>query len=106
MAEKRVSVGTTRVQILAFNAKRTAWIFHNRGTAEMFFSNDKGVSDSNGYPLPNGGFFARLKADGDDPRMAVYGIVTSGTADVGVSESFDPLPVDELIRLLEARRGT
>lgn len=103
MPEKRVTVGTTRVQMLAVNEKRTGWIFHNRGLTGVFISDDKTVSDTNGFPIPPGGFFAKLKRDGDDTRMAVYGIVTAGTADVGVSESWQELPEDKLIRLIEAR---
>lgn len=104
MAEKAVLVGTTRVQLVAVNFKRTTITFHNRGAAEVFLSRDKGSIAGQGFPLPSGGFAAFLKVEGDDTVNAIYAIVSATTADVRVTESFEPLPIDLLLRALEARR--
>lgn len=103
MPEKRVDVSTTLIQIIAVNEKRSGVIFHNRGTAELLISRDKTNVATQGFPVPSGGFFAYLKVDGDDSVNAVYGITAAGTANVGVSESYEELPSDKLLKVLEAR---
>lgn len=103
MAEKSVSITTTRIQIIAVNIKRTAVAFHNRGTAEIFVSRDKESILTKGWPIPSGGFAAFLKNDGDDTVNAMYSLTTSGVADLRVTESFEPLPIDVLSGFLGGR---
>ncbi len=103
MAQKRVDVVAAVFQILSYNKGRTSWVIHNLGPSTLFFSNDRGVTITNGFPVPSGGFASKLRVDGDDPEMAIYGIALAAGADLGVNESFEEIPIDKLLRLLEAR---
>lgn len=103
MSERRATITTTISQVLQFNAKRTGWVVHNLGLSQVFFSDDRSLTALNGFPIPSGGFFARLKVDGDDPRMAVYFLTSVTVATIGISESYEEIPFDKLIRLIEVR---
>ena len=104
MATKAVSVGTTRVQIVAVNIKRTGVVFRNRGGAEVFISRDKTNIAVQGFPIPSGGFASFLELEGDDTVNAIYALTTAGTADIRINESFEPLPISEIVKIVEARR--
>ncbi len=103
MAEKRVTVGTTRVQVVAQNMDRSNLVIFNRAGAELFWSRDKTLTTANAMPLPIGANMSFKESDGDDAKSALYALVAAGTTDIGVAESFESIPMEVLLRKLEAR---
>lgn len=105
MAERRVVIGNTVTEIVPYNKGRTIFTFHNFAGETLFFSRDRSLTTANGFPVPVGSTVTFAKTDGDPSDRALYGIVATTSTDIGVSESFESLPEDKLLRALEARAG-
>lgn len=72
-----VSVGNTATQIVASNSERRYVIIINNSNKTVYIATDNSVTTSNGLPI--------LKKAGmiiDQTEVNIYGIVSSGTADV------------------------
>jgi len=72
-----VSVGTSATQILASNSNRKALIIYNNGDTTVYIGLDSNVTTTSGMPLPP---YAYMHVK--DYTGPVYGIVSSGSADV------------------------
>jgi hypothetical protein len=85
---RAVSVPTTVVQLASYNPRRTAIVIINNGTATVYISDNQADVSTQGFPLASGASFSLIKADGDDPTVALYGVASTGTQDIRVAESW------------------
>lgn len=93
MPTRPITVGTTAIQILSYNNKRTAASFLNNGINTIFVSEDQNALATNGYPIPVGGALDLVRAFGDEPQLQWFGLVSAGTENLRVLEAFGMLPV-------------
>ncbi len=93
MPTRPITVGTQPTQILAYNNKRTTASFTNNGTETIFVSEDQNALLTNGYPIPEGGALDLIRAFGDEPQLAWFGLVAAATQNLRVLEAFGKLPV-------------
>ena len=85
----QVSIGTTAVQLVSANEKRTALGMANLHlTAIVYYSTDPGVSVANGFPI-----YPRTVRDiniglGDNPTPGIFMISDTAATIVAVTEQF------------------
>ncbi len=93
MPTRPITVGTEPTSILSYNNKRTAASFTNNGSATIFVSEDRNALATNGYPIVVGGALDLIRTFGDEPQLEWFGLVSSGSENLRVLESFGKIPV-------------
>jgi len=89
MAYRKVTVTTVPTQVASYNAKRVCITIINYSGSEAFIHTNQTKITAEGFPLAVGATMSLIKADGDDPREALWGQTTTGTADLRVQESWE-----------------
>ena len=85
-------VGTAEAMILEASLARTAMIlYNNHATQIIYLSRAKGVSISNGFPLPPGASLA-FKIPEDDVTGELWAIADGADTDLRYIESFGLVP--------------
>lgn len=81
-------VGLTEKRITGYSDSRTALVlYNNHATATLYWSDSKGVSTGNGFPIPAGGAIS-LKIPEDDPRNAVWLVSDAATTSYRLYEGY------------------
>lgn len=93
MPTRPVTVGTTALQIVAYNNKRTVASFTNNGNNTIFVSEDQGNLLTEGHPIVAGGALDLIRALGDEPQLEWFGVVAAATENLRVLEGFGMLPI-------------
>lgn len=93
MPSRGVTIGTIPTPVLSYNNKRTGVSLANEDTATIFFGEDETSLLTQGYPILAQGAHDLLRALGDEPQNALFGISAAGGADLRVLEHFGELPV-------------
>lgn len=81
MTYGNISIGTSATSIVSSNTDRATIRLNNNDTVTIYLGGDASVTTSNGYPVEPGATYIENNYTG-----AIYGIVTSGTADLRYSE--------------------
>ena len=83
------TVTTTATRLVNYDPERTSVLIHNNSTStDVYFGVDSTVSTSTGMKIPPGAFALRSEFVGSDPRLALYFIVASGTAEIRILEGY------------------
>jgi len=86
------SVGLTEVRVLDSNPGRTSLIlYNNHATQTIYLNRSKGVSSSNGFPIPAGAALA-FKIPEDDVTGELWAIGSGAATDLRYIEGFGLVP--------------
>lgn len=88
MAMRRATIGTTAEPLALFNPRRTALVVKNTTATQLIVSNDSANIATAGFPLENGETITFNVGLGDEPQLALYGIVSAGSTTVAIVEQF------------------
>jgi len=89
MTFRKVSVPTVPKLIASYNPKRVCITIFNNGTAKVYIHHAAVDITAKGFPVDAGASVSFLKADGDDPREAIWGQAETGVQDIRVQESWE-----------------
>lgn len=78
-------VGTTEERALGTSLTRTSVvIYNNHATATLYWSDAKGVSTANGFPIAPAGGSISLRIPEDDPTQPIFLISDTASTDVRI----------------------
>jgi len=89
MTFRKVEVTTVVRQIASYNPKRVCISITNYAGSDAFIHTNQTRVTTEGFPIAVGTTISLIKADGDDPREALWGQTVTGTADIRVQESWE-----------------
>jgi len=89
MTFRKVSVPTVPTLVASYNPKRVCITVFNNGTAKIYIHHAAVNITEKGFPLGPSASVSFLKADGDDPREAIWGQSETGIQDIRVQESWE-----------------
>jgi len=88
MPFRKVEVGTQPTQLASYNPRRKSITILNYGSVTLFISNDQVDILTKGYPIAPGSGVTLVDFEGDQPELALWGQVESGSTDVRIHEGF------------------
>ena len=92
MPMRSVIVATASTPVLSFNNRRTTASLTNNGSATIFINSSQANISINVYPITVGGSIDFIRAMGDEPQLAIYAAVATGTENLRVIEQYGSVP--------------
>ncbi len=92
MPMRSVTVSTASTPVLSFNNRRTTASLTNNGSATIFINSSQANITTNGYPITVGGSIDFIRALGDEPQLAMYAAVATGTENLRIIEQYGAVP--------------
>jgi len=96
-----VTVGTTARRIVDYSSTRTVVMIYNVSTSTVYLGVGKDLTTGNGFPLYPDQGIVLAKEFGDDPTLAYWAVVSSGTAELRIWEGIGKTTGELLGELVE-----
>lgn len=90
MGYRQVTVNTSVLEIVPFNKSRTGIVIQNFSGSTVYISDNATDGATKGFPVAVGQALSGALYKEDEPADALYAVVSAGTADLRIAESFGP----------------
>jgi hypothetical protein len=95
------TVTTTPKRIADYSPTRTVLMIYNISANTVYLGIGEGVKTTDGFPLYPDQGMVLCRDFGDDPTLAYWGVVASGTAELRIWEGVGITTGEALLKLLE-----